>query len=64
MLFLKTGIPLVSNDTTHTHKIKLSVVCLDEQWIVASRNVIVRLHGTSGRDEALLINAHYGKKKT
>lgn len=36
--------------------------CLDEQWIVASRNVIVRLHGTSGRDEALLINAHYGKE--
>lgn len=42
-----------------THRIYIHDI-IDEQWIVASRNVIVRLHGTSGRDEALLINAHYG----
>lgn len=37
------------------------MICIDEHWFIHSRNVIVRLNGTSGRDEALLINAHYGK---
>lgn len=34
---------------------------IDEQWYVESRNVMVRLHGQSGKEEALLVNAHYGK---
>ncbi|KAI9261141.1 hypothetical protein BY458DRAFT_439657 [Sporodiniella umbellata] len=36
----------------------------NEHWVVDSRNVIVRLHGQSGRDEALLINAHYDSVPT
>lgn len=34
---------------------------LDERWYVESRNVVVRINGTSGNDEAVMINAHYGK---
>jgi hypothetical protein len=31
-----------------------------EFWFVDSRNVIVRLHGQSEKEDALLVNAHYG----
>lgn len=35
---------------------------VDEHWFVESRNVIVRIHGTSNNlEEAILVNAHYGK---
>jgi hypothetical protein len=34
---------------------------LDEQWYVESGNIIVRLNGTEGHEDAVLINAHYGK---
>ncbi|KAI8638434.1 hypothetical protein BD408DRAFT_423060 [Parasitella parasitica] len=36
----------------------------NEHWFVHSRNVIVRLNGTSGKDEALLLNAHYDSVPT
>ncbi|KAI8094094.1 hypothetical protein BDF21DRAFT_375030 [Thamnidium elegans] len=36
----------------------------DEHWYVESRNVIVRLHGQSGKEDALLINAHYDSVPT
>ncbi|CEI88614.1 hypothetical protein RMCBS344292_02996 [Rhizopus microsporus] len=36
----------------------------NEHWFIESRNVIVRLHGQSGRDKALLINAHYDSVPT
>ncbi|KAI7902528.1 uncharacterized protein BX663DRAFT_511374 [Cokeromyces recurvatus] len=36
----------------------------NEQWYVKSRNVIVRLHGQSGKEDALLINAHYDSVPT
>lgn len=40
---------------------KRLIIITDEHWFIESRNVIVRLHGQSGRDEALMVNAHYGK---
>ncbi|KAI7889790.1 uncharacterized protein EV154DRAFT_269738 [Mucor mucedo] len=36
----------------------------NEHWFIESRNVMIRLHGQSGRDEALLINAHYDSVPT
>ncbi|CAO3658539.1 unnamed protein product [Rhizopus stolonifer] len=36
----------------------------NEHWIIESRNVIVRLHGQSEHDEALLVNAHYDSVPT
>ncbi|KAI8361714.1 hypothetical protein BD560DRAFT_404498 [Blakeslea trispora] len=36
----------------------------NEQWVVDSRNVMVRVNGSSGHQEALLINAHYDSVPT
>ncbi|KAG1458229.1 hypothetical protein G6F46_000813 [Rhizopus delemar] len=36
----------------------------DEHWVIESRNVIVRLHGQSERNESLLVNAHYDSVPT
>ncbi|KAI9470905.1 MAG: hypothetical protein EXX96DRAFT_491156 [Benjaminiella poitrasii] len=36
----------------------------NEQWYVKSRNVIIRLHGQSGKEDALLLNAHYDSVPT
>ncbi|KAI8985416.1 hypothetical protein BDB01DRAFT_788149 [Pilobolus umbonatus] len=33
-------------------------------WVVEARNVIIRLHGTSGKEDSLLINAHYDSVPT
>lgn len=63
MLLDKIGLHLVSfihismNDELRFN----SYVFIGEQWYIESRNVIVRLHGQSGKKDALLINAHYGK---
>lgn len=37
---------------------------IDEQWIMESRNLIVRLRGQVDTDKAVLINAHYDSVPT
>ncbi|KAI8138287.1 hypothetical protein BJV82DRAFT_582997 [Fennellomyces sp. T-0311] len=36
----------------------------NEHWVVASRNLIVRIRGQSGTDDAILVNAHYDSVPT
>ncbi|GAN08298.1 Zn-dependent exopeptidase [Mucor ambiguus] len=54
---------VIANDTSEA-VIPQSWFNENEHWFIHSRNVIVRLNGTSGRDEALLVNAHYDSVPT
>ncbi|KAI9249752.1 hypothetical protein BDA99DRAFT_445450 [Phascolomyces articulosus] len=50
-------VDVITNDST-------IVSTPNEHWFVGSRNLIVRVHGQSGSDEAILLNAHYDSVPT
>ncbi|OBZ88842.1 Vacuolar membrane protease [Choanephora cucurbitarum] len=56
-------IDIIGNDTS-ADVISHDWFTNNEKWVVDSRNVLVRLHGFAGNQEALLINAHYDSVPT
>ncbi|KAI8981705.1 hypothetical protein BDF20DRAFT_817440 [Mycotypha africana] len=49
---------VVGNDTTEI-AVQQDWFVPNEHWFVRSRNVMVRLHGQTVKEDALLVNAHY-----